>query len=73
MSMPCKNKKIDNRNFEYLENNRHRLSNCQTHRLSTLCFFFPFRLVFHFQNAVDILLDNVVFLDLLFQFAIVGI
>ena len=41
--------------------------------LSALCFFFPFRLTFHFQNTVDILLDNVVFLDLLFQLPIVGI
>ena len=38
--------------------------------LSALCFFFPFRLTFHFQNTVDILLDNVVFLDLLFQLPI---
>ena len=36
-------------------------------------FFFPFRLTFHFQNTVDILLNNVVFLDLLFQLPIVGI
>lgn len=41
--------------------------------LSALGFFCPFRLTFHFQNTVDVLLDNVVFLDLLFQFSIVGI
>lgn len=40
--------------------------------LSALGFFCPFRLTFHFQNTVDVLLDNVVFLDLLFQFSIVG-
>ena len=41
--------------------------------LSALCSLCPFWLTFHFQNTVDILLDNVVFLDLLFQLPIVGI
>ncbi len=41
--------------------------------LSALCFLFPFRLLLCLQNAVYVLLDNVVFLDLLFQLAIIGV
>ena len=41
--------------------------------LSAHIFLTPIRLTFAPQNTVDVPLDNVVFLDLLFQLAIVGV
>ena len=45
----------------------------QNHSTLSFCFLSPFRLFIQPQNPVNILLDNVVLLDLLFQLAIVCI
>ena len=40
---------------------------------SPFCFFFAFRRTLHFQNTVNVSFNNIVFLDLIFTFAILGL